>query len=379
MKYNFDALTNRVGTYCYKWDETPNVLPMTIADMDFEIAPRIKESVLNPNRPLTTGYSFIPDAYYEAIASWWNRRHNLGVNKDHVVYTNGVICAISSIVRRLSKPGDNVLLQFPIYNTFFNSVVNNDRVIVSSDLVYKDGEYTIDWEDLERVLADEKTTLWIICNPHNPIGKNWSKEELAKMGELARKHGVVTVSDEIHCDVQEPGNKYTSFLAASIENYENGIVLVSTSKTFNMAGFHAAAAIIPNKDLRYIVWRGVNTDECAEPNFFSIPASLAAYNESEDWVEEVNAYMAKNKNYVRESFKDSKIKVVSGPATYLLWLDISELTDNDEEFAERLEKETGLQLNAGSHYRGKGFLRMNVATQKSRVEDAVNRLKNFIK
>ncbi len=379
MKYNFDTLTDRHGTYCYKWDyeKKENVLPMTIADMDFEIAPKIKESVINPNRPFTTGYTFIPDAYYEAIASWWNRRHDLGVTKDDVVYANGVICAISTIVRRFSKPGDNVLLQFPIYNTFFNSVINNQRVIVSSDLVYKDGEYSIDWEDLERVLSDEKTTLWIICNPHNPIGKNWTKEELAKMGELARKHGVVTVSDEIHCDVQEPGNHYTPFLSSSKENRENGIALVSTSKTFNMAGFHCAAAIIPNPDLRYKFWRAINTDECSEPNFFAIPAALAAYNESEDWVEEVNEYIAGNKNYVREALKDTKYKVVSGPATYLLWIDISEITDNDEEFAERLEKETGLQLNAGSHYRGKGFLRMNVATQRSRVEEAVNKLKSL--
>ena len=379
MKYDFDTLTNRVGTYCCKWEEydIPNALPVTIADMDFEIAPKIKEAVINPNRPFACGYSYIPDTYYEAIASWWNRRHNAGISKDMVVYANGVICAISSIVRKLTTPGENILLQFPLYNTFFNSVLNNGRNLVSSDLTYKDGKYSIDWEDLEKKLSDKQTSLMIVCNPHNPIGKNWNKEELSRIGELARKYGVQVVSDEIHCDVQEPGNEYTPYLSASKENFETGIMLVSTSKTFNMAGFHAAAAIVPNPILRHKVWRGLNTDECAEPNFFAIPASLAAYNESEDWVEEVNAYIAENKKYVRDALEGSDYKEVSGPATYLLWIDISKVTYDDEDFADRLAKETGLVLNAGSHYKAKGFVRMNVATQKSRVVDAVNRLKNF--
>lgn len=383
MKYNFDKMTDRRSQFCCKWSKDERLLPMTIADMDLECAPKIQEAILNKCKVPTFGYVDIPDEFGEAVASWYNRRHNAGVTKDMVIFSSGVICALSSIVRKLTTPGENVLLQFPVYNTFFNSIVNNGRNILSSDLVYENGEYHIDWADLEAKMANPQTSLMILCNPHNPIGKNWSKEELARIGELARKHGVQVVSDEIHCDVQDPGCKFTSYFAASEENAKTGIVCNSTSKTFNLAGMHSASVLVKDPVLRHKVWRGINTDEVGEPNFFAIDVAIAAYNECEDWVNECNAYIYENKCYVREFVKNNipNVKVTPSEATYILWLNISEVTTDDVKFAEYLKETTGLVLNPGSKYgtNGKGFLRMNVATQKVRVVDAMARLEKAVK
>ncbi|MCQ2772502.1 MAG: PatB family C-S lyase [Bacilli bacterium] len=383
MKYNFDKITDRSNQFCCKWNKDPRLLPMTIADMDFEVAPAIQNAILNKAKTPTYGYVDIPNEFNEAVVSWYNRRHNMNLTPDMVIFSSGVICALSSIVRKLTTPAENVLLQFPVYNTFFNSIVNNGRNIVSSDLVYENGEYHIDWEDLEEKLSNPQTSLMIVCNPHNPIGKNWTKEELARIGELARKHGVQVVSDEIHSDVQNPGHKFTSWFESSEENANTGIVCNSTSKTFNLAGMHSASVLVKDPVLRHKVWRGINTDEVGEPNFFAIDVAIAAYNDSEDWVNECNAYIYENKCYVIDYCKKNikQVNPLVSPATYILWLDISGVTLNDVKFAEYLKEKTGLVLNPGSKYgtNGKGFLRMNVATQKSRVEDAMSRLEEAVK
>ena len=202
--FDFDKFTDRFGTLSYKWDVKDGELPMWVADMDFEVAPPIKRAIVERAEHGIFGYTAIPDKFFEAISSYWGRRHGYTIPVEHMIYSNGIVAAISSIVRKLTTPAENVLVQAPVYNIFYNSIVNNGRNVISSDLVYDGAEYSIDFEDLERKLALKQTSLMILCNPHNPVGRVWTREELARIGELCYKHGVTVLSDEIHCDITEP-------------------------------------------------------------------------------------------------------------------------------------------------------------------------------
>ena len=381
-KFNFDKPTDRTGTYSYKWDSFENALPMWVADMDFETAPIIKDAIVKRAEHGIFGYSYTPDDYFTAIADYFERRHAYRFDTLDMVYSSGIVAAISSLVRKLTTPAENVLIQAPVYNIFYNSILNNGRNVLSSDLIYDGEKYEIDFFDLEEKLSLPQTTLFIVCNPHNPVGKIFAKDELAKIGELCKKHGVTVISDEIHCEFTNPKCAYTPFAAASDLCRDISVTLVSNSKTFNLAGLASACAIAHSTPLRNKVYRALNTDEVGEPNAFAIPANLAAYKYGDEWLDELIDYINANKAYATEYIKKEipKLTVPYSNATYLLWVDISALGIDSVSFCKRLREEGGLYINDGEEYGecGRYFVRINLATQRYRVEEGMKKLKDFI-
>ena len=331
---NFDKLTNRFNTNCIKWDCDSNMLPMSIADMDFEVADEIIEAIQNRLNNKMFGYSYTPDSYFEAYKLWWNKRHNFIIDTSWLIFSTGVVPSISSIVRKITSVGENVLIQAPVYNIFYNSIINNGRNIISSDLVYKDGKYSIDFKDLELKLSNKQTSLMILCNPHNPVGKLWSKEELEKIGALCYKYGVTVLSDEIHCDIVKPGSNYIPFASVNDLNKEISITCVAPTKTFNLAGLQTSCVIVPNEFLRHKVWRGINTDEVGEGNAFSIDPVIAAYTKCDYWVDEMRSYVWKNREIVKEFIESElpEVKYIEAEATYLAWLDLSSVISDSVDF-----------------------------------------------
>ncbi len=378
MKYNFDELARRENTYSLKYDDMKVELPMWVADMDFKTYPGVKQKIQERVDIGAYGYSIVPDEYFETMISWWQRRHNYTFEKEWMIFSNGVVCSLSSIVRKLTSVGENVLIQSPCYNIFYNSIINNGRNIVSNDLVYENGEYHIDFDDLDNKLANPQTSMMILCNPHNPIGKIWSKEELEKIGLLAKKHNVIVVSDEIHCDFVNPGLNYVPFYSVNEINKEIGITLVSPGKTFNLAGLHTSCAIVQNPYLRHKVWRGLNTDEVAEPNFFAIAASIGAYEDGDAWVDQLNEYIYDNKKVFIEMLNKNapSLYVVPSNATYLLWVDISSLHMDSVSFCNYLLTNFSLRVSDGKEYgsNGDNFIRINMATSKDNVIKCANKL-----
>ena len=378
---DFDILTDRSGTHSYKWDVKDGELPMWVADMDFETAPAVKAAIVKRAEHGIFGYSATPCEYFEAVSDYFGRRHGFRVPTDWMVYSNGIVAAIGSVVRRLTHPDENVLIQAPVYNIFYNSIINNGRRVLSSDLVYDGEGYEIDFADLEAKLALPQTSLMILCNPHNPVGKVWSREELSRIGALCKKHGVTVLSDEIHCDIVAPGVEYTPF--CSIAEYRDiSVSCVSPSKTFNLAGLQSATVIIPDAHLRHRVWRGINTEELGEPNAFAMTAGIAAFSLSDEWVDSLVSYLFENRTRAQEYIAGEipALRVVRADATYLMWIDISAISDDSVAFTERLRELTGLYLSEGREYGecGKSFVRMNLATQRQRLEDGLARLKKGV-
>ncbi len=382
MTYNFDKQINRRNTNSLKWNVGENELPMWVADMDFETAPEICEAIASRAAHGVFGYTDIPDEWYAAYINWWKERHQYSIQEEWLIFCTGVVPAISSIVRKLTTPAEKVLIQTPVYNIFFNSILNNGRQVLESPLVYENGEYGIDFADLEEKLADPQTTLMILCNPHNPVGKIWNRETLAQVGELCKKHHVVVISDEIHCDITAPGCTYIPFASVSEICRDNSITCIAPTKAFNLAGLQTAAVSVPNEVLRHKVWRGLNTDEVAEPNAFAVDAAVAAFTKGAAWLDELCGYIQINKDTAADYIANNipQIRVVPSQATYLLWLDCSALTENSEELAAFIREKTGLFLSDGVRYgaHGNRFLRLNVACPLETVTDGLERLKRGI-
>jgi len=282
------------------------------------------------------------------------------------------------MVRKLTTVGENVLIQTPVYNIFFNSIVNNGRNVVESPLRYDGNTWQMDFEDLERKLSDPQTALMILCNPHNPVGRIWSGEELGQVGELCRKYHVTVISDEIHCDLTAPGQEYVPFASVSESCRDNSITCIAPTKAFNLAGLQTAAVAVPDSNLRHKVWRSLNTDEVAEPNSFAVEAAVAAFTEGEAWLDALREYIQENKNFVEDYLKKEvpQIRPVSSQATYLMWLDCRNMQGCAAEFTQYLRERTGLYLSEGRQYgeSGSSFIRMNIACPKSRLEDGLKRL-----
>ncbi|MBQ9513196.1 MAG: PatB family C-S lyase, partial [Lachnospiraceae bacterium] len=329
------------------------------------------------------GYNTIPAEWNEAYVNWWKTRHEFTMEAEWLIFTTGVIPALSTSVRRLTAPAEKVLINSPVYNIFYNSIVNNGRTVLDSPLVYDGEHFDIDFEDLESKLADPQCTLYILCNPHNPVGRIWTKEELARIGELCKIHHVTVVSDEIHCDITAPGKSYTPFAAASEVCKEISVTAIAPTKAFNIAGLHTAAVMVPDENLRHKIWRSLNNDEVAEANAFAIDACVAAFTLGAEWLDAKRAYVQENKEYVRAYIREQipEITVPQSEATYLLWLDCTKLTDDSAAFAEEIRKKTGLYLSNGAQYGGTGkrFLRMNLACPRSYVEDGMQRLKKVVR
>ena len=382
LRYDFDKMTDRKGTYSIKWRVGENELPMWIADMDFETAPEIVAALEKRVAGRIFGYSDIPDEWYEAYIGWWKRRHGVEIKKEWLIYSAGVIPTISSTVRKLSAPAEKVVILTPVYNMFYNCILNNGRTVVESKLIYKDGSYSIDYEDLEEKLADPQTALMVFCNPHNPVGRIWSREELTRVGELCIEHDVRLIVDEIHCDLTDPDKEYVPFASLEDKIVDNAIIAIAPTKTFNIAGLQTSAVIAKDRAIRHKVWRQINTDEVGEPNAFAIDVVLAAFNEGEKWLDELRRYIYNNKCLVKEYIEENikEISLVPSEATYLLWLDCGDLTNNSRELMKHIRKETGLYLSAGTHYGpgGESFLRLNIACPKERLMDGLARLEKGI-
>lgn len=382
MNYNFDEITDRRNTNSLKWSVGENELPMWVADMDFKTAPSVTEALTKRAAHGIFGYAVIPDEWYEAYMSWWKNRYSFKIEKDWLIFATGVVPAISSIVRKLTTPAENVLILTPVYNIFFNSILNNGRNVLECPLSYKNKEYGIDFEDLEKKLSDPQTTMMILCNPHNPIGKIWDKKTLKKIGDLCFEHHVTVISDEIHCDLTETGKSYIPFASVSEKCRMNSITCVAPTKSFNIAGLQTAAVIVPNEVLRHKVWRGLNTDEVAEPNCFAVSAAIAAYKEGGEWLDALRKYIDENRKFVSAFLEMNlpQITLIQSEATYLLWLDCSLLGGDSDQLQQFIRETTGLYLSTGKIYGsgGEHFLRLNIACPRSRLADGLNRLKDAV-
>lgn len=381
MAGRFDEIINRRNTGSMKWDVPEGELPMWVADMDFKTAPEVIKAMIERAEEGVLGYTLLTDAWYEAYQNWWGRRHNFEIQKEWLLFCTGVVPAISSIVRKMTTVGEHVVVMTPVYNIFFNSIINNGRNILESRLRYEDGVYTIDFHDLEEKLANPQTSLLILCNPHNPVGKIWSREELKRIGELCCRHHVLVLSDEIHCDLTKPGSSYTPFAAASELCKKNSITCVAPTKAFNLAGLQTAAVIVPDAVIRHKVNRGLNTDEVAEPNVFAALAPIAAFGKGEQWLEELREYLWENRKFAEEFIRTQipEVSAVQAEATYLLWLDCRKVIGDSSELCRFIRENSGLYLSDGSEYRdGGGFLRMNLACPREQVKEGLERLKKGV-
>lgn len=385
--YDFSKETNRKNTNSLKWDVEDHELPMWVADMDFETAPDVVEALRARVDHGIFGYNIVPDEYFKSIQSWWRKYHHFEMETEWMMFCTGVVPAISSIVRKMTTVGENVLIQSPVYNIFYNSILNNGRHIISNDLIYDGKEYRIDFEDLETKLALPQTTMMILCNPHNPIGKIWDRETLRRIGELCYKHHVLVLSDEIHCDITAPNQEYIPFASVSKINQENSITCIAPTKAFNLAGLQTACIVVANQVLYHKVNRGINTDEVAEPNSFAVIATIAAFQKGRVWLEELRKYIENNKqqamSYIEQFIPE--LHVVPSQATYLLWIDCSKVCQNSVELVQFIRQRTGLYISDGLEYgeNGRQFIRVNVACPYQRVNDGLNRLRvgisSFIK
>ncbi len=377
MHYNFDKVINRKNVNSYKWDVNEGELPMWVADMDFETTSEIISAIQKRLDKGAFGYNIVPDSLFNAYISWWERRHQFTLKKEWLMFCTGAVPAISSIVRKVTRQGDKVVLMTPIYNIFYNSIINNNRHVLESPLKYADGSYSINYEDLEAKLADEKTSLMIFCNPHNPNGKVWTQDELKRIGQLCLKHHVLILSDEVHCDLVHPDAKYTPMASVSDTIAEITMTCLSPSKAFNIAGLQSAIISVPDTELYKLVNRAINTDEVAEPNTFAIEATQAAFNAGESWLEHLNSYLTQNRDFLATQLHRElpEIRIVSAQATYLAWLDCSAITRDTKELCDFIRKESGLILSDGAIFGGNGnlFIRWNYACPKSVLEDGIGR------
>ncbi|MDM8222259.1 MalY/PatB family protein [Limosilactobacillus vaginalis] len=385
MKYDFDTILDRQHTNSEKWDVKPGELPMTTADMDFKTAPEIMQAMKDKINAGAFGYEYPSQEYFDAVAHWYKIEHNAEAQTSWMRFATGVIPSITASVNHLSHTGDNVLLMEPVYNTFYNSILNSGRHALASQLKYDRSTYTysVDWDDLEEKMSNPLTTLMILCNPHNPTGYVWSRDELMRIIKLAQKHGVIVISDEIHGDLVLKGPDYTPTFSLPEEYRQNLVTLVSTSKTFNVAALHAATGIVANPILREHFTRAINKYEVAEPNLLAIPGTIAAYTQGADWLHQLKKYLLDNREYLEQFISDNlpQLHVVPGTATYLVWIDVSEVTKDSNALAQKIRQETGLIINPGTYYHGNGneFIRINIAYPLAQIKDGLTRLAKAIK
>lgn len=382
MNYDFDEVIVRRGTGSYKWD-TPareDVLPMWVADMDFRAAPAVVEALRRRVEHGVFGYTHVPPAYYEAVTGWFARRHGWRISKEWIIYTSGVVPALSAVIKALTAPGDRVLVQTPVYNCFFSSIRNNGCEAVAAPLVYEDETYRIDFEELENNAADPRVKLLLLCNPHNPAGRVWSREELTRLGEICLRHHVTVVADEIHGELVFPGHVYTPFASISDDFLRHSVTCLSPSKAFNLAGLQIANIVAADPEVRAKIDKAINVNEVCDVNPFGVEALIAAYNEGEEWLEALKQYLWQNYNCLRVFFREHlpQFPVVKLEGTYLVWVDCSELSLPSREIVRHLLEKENLLLNDGGMYgpAGEGFIRINIACPRSLLADALNRLRH---
>ncbi len=384
MKYNFDELIDRRGTSCVKWDETnADVIPMWVADMDFAVAPAIQEAIRKRAEHGIFGYTYVQEDYYAAIISWFLRRHGWRIKREEILYTTGVIPAMSCAIKALTMPGEKVLILSPDYNCFFSSIRNNGCEVSETILLKEGDSFVVDWKDFEQRCADEKTTVFLLCNPHNPTGRVWSKEELERMNTICMKYGVKVISDEIHGELIMPGYQFQPFAAVSETCRQNSVILNSPSKSFNIAGLQTANIICSQLEWRRRIDRAININEVCDLNPFGPVSLKAAYNESEDWIDELNLYLWDNYQALCQFFEKElpHCKVTKLEGTYLVWVDVTHYANNVEELCNHLLTDGKVWVNPGTMYgpeSGKGYIRINIACPRSRMMEGLKRIKDTI-
>ena len=386
MIYDFSKPTCRRGTNSYKWDSAAgdDIIPLWVADMDFETYPGITEALRRRVDHAIFGYTRVPDSYYDAVCRWFEERHGWRFHRDDIIYTSGVVPAISAIIKALTLTGDQVVVMGPVYNCFFSSIRNNGCELSSSPLIYNKAllRYEIDFHDLEQRLSHERARLLLLCNPHNPSGRVWTREELRRIGDICIKNNVVVVADEIHCELVHPGFTYTPFASVSEEFQKHSVTCVAPSKAFNIAGLQIANIIVENDKWRQRIDKAININEVCDVNPFGVIATIAAYNEGEEWLNQLLQYIHDNylffKDYCEEHLPQLPVAPLEG--TYLAWMDCRSLGIPSEELEEELMKEAKLWLNAGSMYgkEGEGFMRWNLACPRQLVKEGLERFSQFV-
>lgn len=380
--YDFDKVIERHNTNSLKWDSTDVKLPMWVADMDFEVVDEIRDSIIKRANHQIYAYSVVDDEYFDSYISWWKKRHNLTLKRDCFLFSTGVMPSINSIIRCLTDEGDKVLIQTPVYNVFFNVVLNNNRQLVENKLIYEDVEYAIDFDELEKQLSDEDVKLMLLCNPHNPVGKIWQNEELERMINLCNEYDVILVSDDIHCDLVNPGKSYNPVYSVDVSNRDNLIMCMAPTKTFNIAGIQTSAVYCENRKLYDLIEKQLSDDFNSMPNVFSICAAKAAFKYGDEWLDDMNAYVFENKKIARKYIDehDLDVDIVDCEATYLLWIDCSRLSMDAIDFYEYLKNPYGLYVSPGIKFgeNGSDFIRMNIACPKSTLLEGLSILKEAI-
>ena len=384
MKYDFDKTIDRRATNSYKWDSAPEgVLPMWVADMDFRTAPAIIDALQKRVAHGIFGYTRVPDAYYDAVTSWFSRRHGWNIDREWIIYTSGVVPAVSAVIKALTVPGDKVIVQTPVYNCFFSSIRNNGCEIVSNPLRRTADTYEMDFDALERCAADPRAKVMLLCNPHNPAGRVWTPDELTRLGNICLRNGVTVVADEIHCELVYQGFKYTPFASLSDAFLHRSVTCVSPSKAFNIAGLQIANIVAFDNDLRSRIDKAININEVCDVNPFGVAATIAAYNEGEEWLNQLVDYLHGNyeamAEFCRRELPEFPITRLEG--TFLVWMDCSSLGMPSDALEHALLDDARLWLNAGTMYgaEGEGYMRWNIACPRSVMLDGLNRFLNFVR
>ena len=406
--FDFDRYIDRRGTNAVKWDELPDadyvapdgrtVIPMWVADMDFRTAPCIVEALRRRVEHGVFGYTHVPAAYYDALTAWFARRHGVAFRREWVIYTSGVVPAVSAVLKALCTQGDKVLVQTPVYNCFFSSIRNNGLQLAEAPLRYEalpaatggggggaTFTYSIDWTAFEAACADPQVKVFLLCNPHNPAGRVWTREELRRMGEICLRHGVTVVADEIHCELVMPGHRYTPFAALGDEFARRSVTCCAPTKAFNIAGLQIANIICADADMRARIDRAININEVCDVNPFGVIALMAAYTpEGAEWLEQLNAYLAANYAALLGFFAERlpHLPVARLEGTYLVWVDIRPLGLTSAALTERLLRDALVQVNDGTMYgaaAGEGFIRLNIALPRARMMEGLTRLESVLR
>lgn len=396
MKSSFDLGTpvNRRGSGSYKWDAdlpegadlTPaqreRIIPLWVADMDFQAAPCILDALRRRVEHGVFGYTRVPDSYYESVIRWFRQRHGLTLQRDWIMYTTGVVPALSAVIKAFCAPGDGVIVQTPVYNCFFSSIRNNGCRIVDVPLLRRnlpEGSFTygMDFDGLERACAIPDNRILLLCNPHNPAGRRWTEEELRRAGEIAFRHGVTVVSDEIHCEIVRPGMSYVPFASLGADFLHGSVTLCSPSKSFNTAGLQIANIVSDRPEWREMIDKAININEICDVNPFGPVALEAAYsNEGARWLTALNEHIWRNYETLRDRFRNTlpEFPVADLEATYLAWIDTSVLSLSSQQIEVELLREEQVWINAGSMYGTDGFIRVNLACPSARLQGGLDRL-----
>lgn len=370
-KFDFDEIVDRRHSGSEKWDggSVEGVLPMWVADMDFRTAPCVVEALRRRVEHGVFGYQHVPDSYYDALIGWFSRRYGWQMKREWIIYTSGVVPAVSAIIKAMTSPGDKVLVQTPVYNCFFSSIRNNGCLLADNKLVYSDGTYTVDFDDFERKASDPDVKVFLLCNPHNPAGRVWTEDELMRMGDICMRHGVFVISDEIHCDIVMPGYRYTPFASLSDEFLMHSATCTAPTKTFNIAGLQIANITVADEYIRRRVDKAININEVCDVGVFGVTALQAAYNEGEEWLSSLIEYLYGNYEALRRFFETRlpQIPVTKLEGTYLVWLDCSALGKPSETIVNELLSQKKLWLNGADMYgeHDRPFVRVNIACPRS--------------